>query len=113
MLKKLLVVALIGGIIWACGGGDNSQNKLAKSDKVAEAPAVDGKAVFQKNCVVCHGINGDMGVNGAYNLQNSQLAVEERVNVITNGRNTMAAYKEILSADEITAVAQYTTTLGK
>jgi mono/diheme cytochrome c family protein len=111
MWKKSLIVIIIAGIIWACGGETNKEKVVENS--TPSVPAVDGKAVFQKNCVVCHGVNGDMGVNGAFNLQTSKLTAEERVGVITNGRNAMASYKEILSTDEIAAVAQYTTTIGQ
>ena len=54
-----------------------------------------------------------MGASGAFNLQTSELTVEERINVITNGRNTMAAWGSLLNEDQIKAVAEYTMTLTK
>lgn len=47
-------------------------------------------------------------MNGAKDLTASELNKEERIHVITNGRNTMAAYKSLLSEKEIAAVAVYT-----
>jgi mono/diheme cytochrome c family protein len=41
----------------------------------------------------------------------SELSIEERITVITNGRNGMAAYKGILSEEQIKLVAEYTLTL--
>ena len=102
-------------IVWACGGEDAADTKTAtKSSKPkAKAVAVDGKAVYQKNCIVCHGVNGDMGASWSFNLVTSELAVEERVAVITNGRNAMASYKDLLKEEEIQAVAEYTMTLSE
>jgi mono/diheme cytochrome c family protein len=52
-----------------------------------------------------------MGASGAFNLKTSALPVEERINVITNGRNAMTPFKDLLTADKIKAVAEYTMTL--
>jgi mono/diheme cytochrome c family protein len=38
--------------------------------------------------------------------------VDERIKVITNGRNNMASFKALLNKDKIKAVAQYTMTLA-
>ena len=54
-----------------------------------------------------------MGASGAFNLTTSELTVDERIAVITNGRNAMAAYKDLLKEEEIKAVAEYTMTLTK
>jgi mono/diheme cytochrome c family protein len=54
-----------------------------------------------------------MAASGAYNLKVSELSVEERVAVITNGRNAMTAFEALLDADEIKAVAEYTLTLAQ
>ena len=52
-----------------------------------------------------------MGASGAANLQESVLEKEERVAVITNGRNVMTWFKALLSEEKINAVAEYTFTL--
>jgi mono/diheme cytochrome c family protein len=115
MKNSLIIFSLLFAIAWACGGEDTSSSSTSSSTKSskpkAKAVAVDGKAVYQKNCIVCHGVNGDMGASGAFNLTTSELAVEERVAVITNGRNAMASYKDLLKEEEIQAVAEYTMTL--
>lgn len=98
-LKWFLGLAVIG-FIYACSGGDG-------------APKADGSAVFKTHCQLCHGADGKLGLNGAKDLTASPLTLEERVQVITKGRNTMLAYENILSADEIKAVAQYTLNLAK
>lgn len=93
-------------LVSSCGIKNHEHQAVSAPDGV-----VDGQAIFQKNCVLCHGSNGKMGLNGAKDLTASMLTAEERISVITNGRNTMASYKAILSPEEIKAVAEYTMTL--
>jgi mono/diheme cytochrome c family protein len=97
--------------IWACGG---SEQAAASGDGAsAAAAAPDGGKIYKTYCVACHGLYGDMGASGAFNLQTSALAVEERVQVITKGRNVMTPFESILTPEQIQAVAEYTMTLKK
>lgn len=107
-MKKILVLILITGFIYACGGGEppKNNNSSKKTAKVKKAP--DGKKIYNQFCVVCHGSSGDMGSSGAFDLTTTKLTVEEKINVITNGRNTMTPYKGLLSEEKIRAVAEYT-----
>ena len=50
--------------------------------------------------------------NGAKDLRISNLSLEERVNIINNGRNIMTSFKNTLSKSQIEAVAKYTQTLN-
>ena len=112
MKNQLFVFLAILAIVFACGGETEKTDKANKPNK-PKPVAVDGKAVYQKTCVVCHGVKGDMGASGAFNLTTSELNLDERIAVITSGRNTMAAYKDLLKEEEIAAVAEYTMTLTK
>jgi mono/diheme cytochrome c family protein len=81
-------------------------------EKVEATQKEDGEKIFKQYCVTCHGLRGDLGVSGAANLIESKLKVDERIKVITNGRNNMASFKALLNKDKIKAVAQYTMTLS-
>lgn len=72
-----------------------------------------GMVVFRQNCVICHGADGRLGLNGAKDLTLSERPLEERVQLITHGKNLMAPFQSILSPEEIAAVAAYTLTLKK
>ena len=111
MLRKVITLTLVGAMLFACGGGEDNNTSKKAGKKVAKA--VDGKKIYQRNCVVCHGVYGDMGASGSFDLTTSELSLEERVAVITKGRNVMAAYEDVLSTEEIAAVAEYTGTLKK
>jgi len=94
-MKFLLIVLVMAGLFWACSGA-------------SESGQLDGHSVYKKYCVACHGVRGDMGGNGAFDLSRSALSLEGRVEVIANGRNSMTAFGWRLSPGEIQAVAEYT-----
>ena len=102
---------LIAGLLTACNHPAAPAGTLAKADAAVQKP-VNGERIFKQYCVTCHGASGDMGVGGAANLAASALSAEERVLVITKGRNTMASFSALLREEEIRAVAEYTLQLS-
>ena len=88
--------------IIACGG-NNSHNQTA---------GIDGEAIFKSKCVVCHGIDGKLGLNGSKDLTVSKVTEAERIVQITKGKGTMTPFEGILTPDEIKAVAAYSMTLS-
>jgi cytochrome c6 len=104
-MKSFLPVLVLFATIWACG---NAEKPTADATPVAQKEAIDGKAIFKVYCVQCHGLYGDMQLNGAKDLGLSILTVEERVAIITNGKNVMTPFKDLLSPEKIQAVAEYT-----
>lgn len=100
----------------ACGGSAeeqiNQRAAAAKSSKAtAESSDPDGMAIFRQYCVTCHGADGKLALNGAKDLTASTLTLEERLNIIANGKKLMTPFNEILTPEEIKAVAEYTQTL--
>ena len=73
---------------------------------------VDGKLVYEKNCMICHGEHGDEGNSGASDLSKSLMNEEQKVNTIKYGRGDMQPF-DYLSEDEIGAVVDYIETLKK
>lgn len=99
----LTICAIV--LIIACGGGnapDTNNTEVAAAN--TEHP---GKKVYNMYCIVCHGSDGTMGANGAHNLQESTLTLDERLQVITKGRNTMTAFEKVISEEKIKQVAEY------
>ncbi|MBX2926240.1 MAG: cytochrome c [Saprospiraceae bacterium] len=108
-MKQLLLIAVIASLIIACGNAGADQNSGAGASATAAAGVTDeGKKIYKQYCVTCHGLYGDMGATGAFNLQETELTLEERITVITHGRNTMTGFSTLLTEDKIKAVAQYT-----
>ena len=115
-MKKVFLLLGLGILVYACGGeadtssdATNNQNTTAAAEP--EKPKPNGEKIYKQYCVACHGIYGDMGASGAANLAESTLPVEERIPVITKGRNVMTAFESLLEPEEIEAVAQYTMSL--
>lgn len=115
-MKKVIAFLFISSIIIACsGGGDDTSSTSSDSSNSVSEPvaAADGEKIYKQYCVTCHGLYGDMGASGAANLTESTLSAEERIAVVTNGRNTMTGFKALLNEEKIKAVAEYTMTLNE
>lgn len=115
---KAFVLAIIF-FSTACGSAEDRINQratAAQSSKNTKNAAVhadpDGMAIFRQYCVTCHGADGKLALNGAKDLTISILTLEERINIITNGKKLMTPFNEILTPEEIKAVAEYTQTLA-
>lgn len=94
----------------SCSGNPSGHDSAAA---VTTVGTPDGATLFRKHCVVCHGADGTLGLNGAKDLTQSTLHPTDRIQIITHGKKLMTPFKTILSPDEIKVVAEYTLTLKK
>ena len=92
----------------ACAGEGNSS-----SGSTSNADVKHGKEVYRKYCVLCHGEDGKKAVNGAYDITVSEMTLDERIELITHGRNLMTPFTGILTDEEIRDVAAYSMQLGQ
>lgn len=99
----------------ASDGASPAQLKKAQTllDNTAkdDINKVDGKKLFKLNCSICHGLKGNMMVNGAKDLTKSAITLQEAVAQVYHGKGLMTPYKGILTDAEIIAVSNYTKTL--
>jgi RimJ/RimL family protein N-acetyltransferase/cytochrome c553 len=105
------VLALALALLTSCGDATAPQsagNSNAAATAEAELP---GKAIFLQNCAICHGQNGQLGLNGAHDLTKSNLNQMGRVYMVTNGLGKMPGFKGQLTPEQIEQVAAYTLTL--
>jgi cytochrome c6 len=117
-LCKIGVLAFMTCILAAGCTGSSGSTTASKSGGAAgleqASPAgPDGKMIFRQYCLTCHGSDGKLGLNGAKDLNLSTLTLEERIGIVTHGKNMMTPFKELLEPAEIEAVAKYTFTLGR
>lgn len=75
--------------------------------------SVDAKQKFRNFCASCHGIIGNLKINGASDLTKSTLTQKEQVAQVYHGKGLMTPFKNILSESEIVAVTSYISTLRK
>jgi cytochrome c6 len=106
MLKHFVWLLTI--LLGACG----AEQRATPAGTETGMP-LDGKAIYRQRCVTCHGADGALGLNGAGNLTQSILPLDERVTQITKGKNLMPAFEGVLTPKEILAVATFTETLKK
>ncbi|WP_165903735.1 GNAT family N-acetyltransferase [Hymenobacter gummosus] len=107
LAAALLLLTLLG----SCGEAEKPA-ATPPAPAVAAADVVDpGKALFEQNCVLCHGPDGKRGLNGAHDLTKSNLNQMGRVYMVTNGLGKMPAFKGQLTPEQIEQVAAYSLTL--
>jgi len=111
-MRQTIVLVFLAIFLLACGG-DNPKKVTSSNKKKPAAKKIDGSKIYKQYCITCHGVSGDMGASGAFDLTTTKLSLEEKIAVITNGRNTMTAFKGLLNDKKIKAVAEYTETLKK
>lgn len=89
---------------------------LSAAPKPAAGNAGDsvGEEAFKSRCVVCHGADGtgtptgktlnvpDLHSDAVQKMTNAQI-----IDQIANGKNNMPPFKDTLSKDEMTALANY------
>lgn len=109
----MITLAIFAAAFFACSSGDEKTAGSSASAAKPVASKVDGEKIYKQYCVTCHGLYGDMGASGAFNLTTSKLTKAERITVITNGRNLMTPFKGLLSDEKIEAVAEYVEKLRK
>ena len=98
MKQRSIWITLFGltWLIYACSGVVGKRKTLS-----------EGQTIYVKHCQRCHGAYGNAQLNGAKNLQYSELSMEERIHIISNGKRVMPAFSGNLDTEEITLVASY------
>ncbi|WMJ72356.1 cytochrome c [Cytophagaceae bacterium ABcell3] len=85
-----LIVLSIG-----CNADGNNSNNLS------------GGEIYQSQCAACHGQDGG-AVLGERSLQESDLSKDEIERITREGEGQMPSFGDILSDEELEAVAEYT-----
>lgn len=117
-MRISIALVFIIAVVFACGGekptdGTKSASMDNGSAQTQVDPLAAGKKTYKQFCVACHGRDGKLGINGAKDFAQSDLDLEERIEVITNGRGMMTPFKSVLKPEQIKAAAEYTIHLGK
>ncbi len=116
-MKARWILALgFAGTILACSGGGSKSSSAggtaAGGGEVAAATDdhAAGEKIFRTYCIVCHGVDGKLGLNGAKDLSVSELGLDEKIEQVTKGKGLMTPFEGILSAEQIRQVSEYTLT---
>ncbi len=101
-----LLVVIIG--INACNNPNESSGGQINNE---EDMLVYGKKVYESQCRLCHGENGNSGIGGAADLRNTKLDETAIGDLIFHGKGVMPSFKDKLGEPEINAVTKYVLTL--
>jgi mono/diheme cytochrome c family protein len=104
-LKPLLLAACVVATIGSCG------NSNSNAEAIAAADAFDPIRTYNQKCGVCHGRDGKMMASGAPDLTASKISKDEIIAIVTYGKNTMPPQKDVLTPEQISAVADHVLTL--
>lgn len=117
LLATLSVLLLVGvyGLAEMDKAGVSKEALAAAVITDPAAPGYDmmvhGRAIYARNCVVCHGEDGAAAKSGAKNLQTSQLNDDQLMPLLSKGKNAMPAYEKVLNEGEMNAVINYILTM--
>lgn len=115
MVRNTITVFSLLLVLAACGSAEkpeknNSSGSSSSSAAKTNTPP-DGKALYTKNCKLCHGSDGKKGTSGAKDLTVSAMSDAEKKQIIANGKGSMAAFSKLMSEQEIDMVVAYINTL--
>jgi len=116
-MKKFLAILSVFLIVCAYGLAEMQKRMVVKGDIPASVTLdhnadgyeilAHGEALFQANCIGCHGTDGKRNLSGAKDLTQSQLSEVDIKKLIRNGKNAMPSYESIYSDVEIDALTAY------
>lgn len=82
-------------------------SELDSTKPGADSPSVKaGKVIFEQKCVLCHGVDGKAGVQGAKDLSVSALDDAAIVDIIKHGKGVMPATDD-LTDEQVQQVKDY------
>ncbi len=66
-----------------------------------EPAEISGKELFHKQCAICHGKDGKLGLSGAPDLSESKMDSIQIGEIIINGQNGMPGFGPIMPSNKV------------
>ncbi len=83
------------------------ENVVTDASDPAYDMVIHGKALYDTQCVNCHGADGTLQMSGAKNLQLSNMTENQIVERINTGKMTMPPYDDFFTSHEKKAISEY------
>jgi len=74
------------------------------------AQPMDGRALYQRNCAVCHGVVGQRQI-GRTTLRDSRVSESEAWQIINRGQMPMPGFEDKLTEEERQKIVEFIFTL--
>ena len=81
--------------VFSCQSTTENKEAIEK-----QTPAEQGASLYTMHCAQCHGEDGKLGSSGAKDLSKSQLADQQVLKIIKNGKGAMPSMNAILETEE-------------
>ncbi|REJ15562.1 MAG: cytochrome c-551 [Paenibacillaceae bacterium] len=104
--KGWLALLLLAVGLTACGGGGGNGTGQGKADE-ADRVAAEGERLYMNRCMSCHGGELEGGFGPELRNVGERMSREEFIAVVRDGRNTMPAFRDRLTDDEIGAIIDW------
>ncbi|MFN0030764.1 MAG: c-type cytochrome [Flavobacteriales bacterium] len=105
----MISAVLIEIICYSCGGANEKPSPSVAPSHTLNAAQIE--TLYRSKCSLCHGNDGRLNYAGAKDLSISTLTKEQIAAQIKYGKGTMPPQKDILSEEEMNALAEYALTL--
>jgi len=86
---------------------------VAATDSTVISSVDEGKIIFEAKCVLCHGADGKLMLNGAKDLSVSKISSIEILEIVSKGKGLMPAFSEELDEKQLKALTIYVEGLRK
>ena len=106
---QYLFVLITVFFLFSCSGEINE--KSLNQNGETQIVSLSGEKIFKQYCVLCHGIDGKLGLNGSKDLTISKLPMDSVIHQIRKGKGAMLPYKDVLNEAEIDSVINYVISL--
>jgi hypothetical protein len=109
--KPVLAILSVLLLLGAYGLAESNKKAISKIEKPLLDPSLGrvavGKTLYLSYCSACHGENGNAGLSGAKDLTITALGRKEKMGIISKGKGSMPAFKN-LSEEELESIVAYT-----
>jgi len=109
---RLVLIACVS-VVFAISCGEKKTRDQYPVRSAADGPidATLVKKLYDVKCALCHGYDGAQQFAGAKDLTQSALPKNEVVLRIAEGKGSMPPHKDVLSEEQIDALADFVMTL--
>jgi len=110
---RLVLIASLAFLlaVASCGGSKTRDQYPVRAAENAPVDLTLVKKLYDVKCALCHGYDGAQQFAGAKDLTQSVLPKSEVVLRIAEGKGSMPPHKEVLSAEQMDALADFVLTL--
>ena len=109
--RLVLIVSVALVVIASCGGAKTRDQYPVRATEGGPVDFALVKKLYDVKCALCHGSDGAQQFAGAKNLSESTLPKADVVLRITEGKGSMPPHKDVLSEEQIDAIADFVMTL--